>query len=85
MRMYDIIMKKRNFGELSKGEIDFLIEGEEKEEENVEEKEREENILIDKKTYTLSFTFLSVSDYTSVDEPIYAYMLDTIRFYDSEK
>lgn len=44
-----------------------------------------ENILIDKKTYTLSFTFLSVSDYTSVDEPIYAYMLDTIRFYDSEK
>jgi len=27
MRMYDIIMKKRNFGELSKGEIDFLIEG----------------------------------------------------------
>ena len=27
MRMYDIIMKKRNHGELSKEEIDFLIEG----------------------------------------------------------
>ncbi len=27
MRMYDIIMKKRNQGELSKEEIDFLIEG----------------------------------------------------------
>ena len=27
MRMYDIIMKKRNGGELSKEEIDFFIEG----------------------------------------------------------
>jgi len=27
MRMYDIIMKKRNGGELSKAEIDFFIEG----------------------------------------------------------
>ena len=27
MRMYDIIMKKRNLGDLSKEEIDFLIEG----------------------------------------------------------
>lgn len=27
MRMYDIIMKKRNGGELTKDEIDFFIEG----------------------------------------------------------
>lgn len=27
MRMYDIIMEKRNDGELSKEEIDFFIEG----------------------------------------------------------
>lgn len=27
MRMYDIILKKRNGGELSKEEIDFFIEG----------------------------------------------------------
>ena len=27
MRMYDIIMKKRNGGELSREEIDFFIEG----------------------------------------------------------
>ena len=27
MRMYDIIMKKRNGGELSKEEIHFFIEG----------------------------------------------------------
>lgn len=32
MRMYDIIMKKRNGGELSKEEIDFFVEGYTKEE-----------------------------------------------------
>ena len=40
---YDIIEN-----DVIRVKIDFLIEGEEKEEENAEEKEREENIMIDK-------------------------------------
>lgn len=40
-----------------------------------------ENVLVDNKTYTLALTFVSLSDYTSIDEPVFHAMLDSIRYY----
>lgn len=40
-----------------------------------------ENVLFDCKTYTLSVTYFSASDYTSVDEAVFAYMLETVTHY----
>lgn len=40
-----------------------------------------ENVLIDKKTYTLCLTYLSFSDYTSIDEGVFSHILDSIKYY----